>query len=211
MKKYQLTTKDGKQRTLQTDNDVKTLWQENPDSKYIRLMIDPENPDSYYEVAKTIVSAVIRRGYRNGQSYLIDLSKADWTHPDKEDLLQTAALAIVENPENPDSYYAAAFKAVNAAIWQARKSKPAESDYLASITTVNRQIATESNGNGFGWSNIQALLSELTPRQRQIIKLKAQGLSVAQIAEKMGVKSKGTIGEHLQAIRKKAAKYNPYK
>jgi len=49
--------------------------------------------------------------------------------------------------------------------------------------------------------NIEEMLSELTPRQREIAELRLEGYSYKEIGEKLGI-SPRTVQEHIQSIRR---------
>lgn len=209
MKTYQITRKDESTRTIQSNASIQNIWKENPESKYIRQCITDTN--SFYEIGKTIVSAIIRNGYKHGNDYMLTLEKMPWNEPDKEDLLQTAVCALIEyQNETPETYYKQAYKAVESVVWKERKRTPKESDAMTIIRNMNNDIAHEVNsGNGYGWTNIQEYLTTLTPKQKKILKLTACGYSVRQVAEKLHI-AKSTVSEQLKAIRRKAKPYNPY-
>lgn len=67
--------------------------------------------------------------------------------------------------------------------------------------TLNAETAAELG------AAIAAAAAALTPRQKQIIALIARGYSIADIAKRLNIKSKGTIAEHLTRIRSKTLEY----
>lgn len=72
---------------------------------------------------------------------------------------------------------------------------------LTLAQSLSRALTEFDRVNGRG--AVSTLLVPLTERQRQVLKLFAEGLSYKQIAKQLNVTSHKTIEDHLDAIRAK--------
>lgn len=136
--------------------------------------------------------------------------------------------AIAEN-DPIDEQYHRAFLEINSYINSQRGAtdKECSTEYITAeggaIVTINQYVARIVKSgerytpidNGIMDSDtadrlgeaLQGAMSLLTPRQKNIIALVTEGYSTRQIAEKLNIKSDGTIKQHLVNIRAKTLEY----
>ena len=73
-------------------------------------------------------------------------------------------------------------------------------------TPIDNGIMDSDTADRLGEAIAEAM-SQLTPRQKSIIKLITEGYSTRQTAEKLNIKSDGTVKQHLTNIRAKILQY----
>lgn len=142
---------------------------------------------------------------------------------------QTALYQAIYDGLETDEQYRKAYLAINSYIMGLRSAseKECSTEYITEnngdIVSVGNyygkilkgkaeyiptEIATVTDGIEIEKALITAIKnSGLTPRQMQVILLSIRGYSQRKIADKMGVKSSGTIGKHFVYIREKIFTY----
>lgn len=202
---------DGTQRRIETTQTAAQLYAVTGAARVRQVVLTDTD---YLEIARRVVYIVLKRGdaYSNG-AFFSALLRAAWTDANKQDLVADAYTALIENADaDAEAQYKAMFAAVNHTIYKNRAPHDGKvafvydwnSDELQNVTqTVNDYCNRPQTAQNIAWTEYVA---SLTQRQRDILRLKAQGHSVRQIAQKMRVTPRA-VQKHIEAIRRKAAPY----
>lgn len=190
--------------------------------------------DTQRRIANELISVNIRAGAESaeqlGVKYVLDMISD--TSADTQDIYSCAEegiLTAIRDGADIVEQYRNAYLYINRHIMKQRGATARECslEYIqesdGDIVPINAYIARIINGGerytpfdngiidtktaerlGAVLSNASALL---TPRQKDIVKYIGYGYSIADIAERLNIKSKGTISEHLTRIRVKTLEY----
>lgn len=190
--------------------------------------------DTQRRIANELISVNIRAGAdgaeQYGAEYVLDMISN--TSHDSQDIYSCAEegiLTAIHNGADIAEQYHNAYLFINRYIMKQRGATARECslEYTqesgGDIVPINAYIARIINGGerytpfndgiidtetaerlGAVLSGASALL---TPRQKDIVKYIARGYSIADTAERLNIKSKGTVAEHLTRIRSKMLEY----
>ena len=205
---------DGTQQRIETTNTAAEVYSTNSDVLRVRQVVLYDT--DYMEIARRVVYIVLKRGdaYSNGEFFSV-LLRASWDDARKQDLIADAYTALVEHAdEDAELQYKAMFAAVNHTIYINRKPYDGKLVFVTdwnndaqvqNVTrTINEYVNKPSSAQRVSWVQY---IATLTPRQRDILRYKAHGFSVRQIASALHLKSTRTVQEHIEAIRRKAIPY----
>ena len=190
--------------------------------------------DTQRRIANELISVNVRAGAdgaeQYGAGYVLDMISN--TSPDTQDIYSCAEqgmLTAIHDGADIAEQYHNAYLYINKYIMAQRGATARECslEYTresgGDIVPINAYIARIINGgerytpyddgiiNAETAERLGAVLASasalLTPRQKDIVKYIGYGYSIADIAERLGIKSKGTIAEHLTRIRSKMLEY----
>lgn len=190
--------------------------------------------DTQYRICSELTSVNARVGAesaeKNGAGYVLDLIAR--LSADSQDIFSCAyggILQAIADGAPIDEQYHAGYLSINAHIMVQRSASQTEcsTEYIGAdggaLVAINSYMARIiKNGEcyipiGSGEMDaataarlgaaISASMATLTPRQKDIVKCVAVGLSQQQTAEKLHIKNGATIELHLQNIRKKVLEY----
>ena len=202
---------DGQQQRIETTQTAAQLYIATGAARVRQVVLTDTD---YIDIARRVVYIVLKRGnaYSNG-AFFSELLRAAWTDANKQDLVADAYTALIEYADaDAETQYKAMFAAVNHTIYKNRAPHDGKVAFIYDWNTAELQNVTQTINDycnkpqaarRVAWTEYVA---SLTQRQRDILRLKAQGHSVRQIAKKMCVTPRA-VQKHIEAIRRKAAPY----
>lgn len=190
--------------------------------------------DTQFRIANELTGANAKAGTdgaeKYGANYVLDLIAR--LSADSQDIFSCAyggILQAIADGAPIDEQYHAGYLSINAHIMaqRAASQKECSTEYIeadgGALVAINTYMARIiKNGERYTpiesgamdaqtaerlGAAISASIAALTPRQKDIVKCVAIGLSQRQTAEKLHIKNGATIELHLQNIRKKVLEY----
>lgn len=190
--------------------------------------------DTQFKIANELTGANAKAGTeaaeKCGAAYVLDLIAR--LSADSQDIFSCAyggILQAIADGAPIDEQYHAGYLSINAHIMaqRAASQKECSTEYIevdgGALVAINSYMARIiKNGERYTpiesgemdaqtaerlGAAISASMAALTPRQKDIVKCVAVGLSTRQTAEKLHIKSDGTVKEHLTHIRQKVLEY----